>query len=36
MDVGLVWKREPATPANVVALADYLRSALKGRQRARM
>ncbi|MFJ1258480.1 LysR family transcriptional regulator [Cupriavidus sp. CuC1] len=36
MDVGLVWKRESATPGNVVALADYLRSALKGRQRARM
>ncbi len=36
MDVGLVWKRAPATPGNVVALADYLRSALKGSEKARM
>ncbi|MGT2490524.1 hypothetical protein ACU4GD_08285 [Cupriavidus basilensis] len=35
MDVGLVWKREPAAPGNVAALADYLRSALKGRDKAR-
>ncbi|MGO4327665.1 LysR family transcriptional regulator [Cupriavidus sp. 2TAF22] len=33
MDVGLAWRREPATPGNVVALADFLRGALREKAR---
>ncbi|WP_059414153.1 LysR family transcriptional regulator [Cupriavidus basilensis] len=33
MDVGLVWKRQPATPGNVVAMADFLRGAVREKAR---